>query len=77
MLVSFGAAKDKVFYLGAFGQERGSRNPEVPDPTLGTLADVRRCYRGLDAQVRRLATALEAGPVVGQEANVVLSAPGV
>ena len=77
MLVSFGAAKDKVFYLGAFGQERGSRNPEVPDPNLGTLADVRRCYRGLDAQVRRLATALEAGPVVGQEANVVLSAPGV
>ena len=77
MLVSFGAAKDKVFYLGAFGQERGSRNPEVPDPNLGTLEDVRRCYSGLDEQVRRLATALEASPVVGQEANVVFSAPGV
>ena len=44
---------------------------------LGSLADVRRCYDGLDAQVRRLATALEAGPVVGQEANVVFSAPGI
>ena len=51
MLVSFAAAKDKVFYLSAFGKERGSRNPEVPDPNLGTLEDVRRCYRALDLHV--------------------------
>ena len=59
MLVSFGAARTKVFYLGAFGRENGLRNPQVADPNLGTLDDVRRCcYRALDLQVRKLATAL-------------------
>jgi hypothetical protein len=77
MLVSFGAAKGKVFYLGAFGQEHGSRNPEVPDPNLGTLADVRRCYLALDAQVRRLATTLEQSQTEAQEASAMYSAPGV
>lgn len=59
MLVSFPAAKAKVFYLGSLGQKSGSRNPEVPDPNLGTLAAVRVCYRALDLHVRKLAAALE------------------
>ncbi len=76
MLGSFAAARNKVFYLGAYGQERGSRNPEVPDPNLGTLADVRRCYLALDVQVRRLAAALEDSQTELREASRVLSAHG-
>jgi protein-tyrosine-phosphatase/predicted ATP-grasp superfamily ATP-dependent carboligase len=73
MLVSFGSAKSKVFYLGAFGRERGSRNPQVPDPNLGTLDDVRRCYRALDLQVRKLATALAESQTEAREVNVAYS----
>ena len=76
MLGSFAAARNKVFYLGAYGQERGSRNPEVSDPNLGTLADVRRCYLALDVQVRRLAAALEDSQTELREASRVLSAHG-
>jgi protein-tyrosine-phosphatase len=76
MLVSFAAAKNKVFYLGAIGHEGGSRNPEVPDPNLGTLDDVRRCYIALDLQVRRLVTMLEAEQMHRQEDRPVLSAQG-
>jgi protein-tyrosine-phosphatase len=74
MLVSFGAARAKVFYLVAFGQESGSRNPEIPDPNLGSLADVRHCYHGLDLQVRRLANALEGSHEGVREAAAMLSA---
>jgi protein-tyrosine-phosphatase len=77
MLVSFPAAKDKVFYLSTLSRPRGSRNPEVPDPNLGTLEDVRRCYRALDLHVRGLANALEDGPMLPLETNAVFSAPGV
>src|ERR1700761_1170636 len=77
MLVSFGAAKDKVFCLGAFGQERGARNPVVPDPNLGTLADVRRCYRGLDSHVATLANALKQNSALSSETSEAFSAPGV
>jgi protein-tyrosine-phosphatase len=77
MLVSFPAAKDKVFYLSAISQQRGSRNPEVPDPNLGTVEDVRRCYRALDLHVGKLANALKASSTLPSETNEVFSVPGV
>jgi protein-tyrosine-phosphatase len=77
MLVSFPAAKDKVFYLSTFGQQRGTRNPEVPDPNLGTVEDVRRCYRGLDLHVEKLANALSRSSTLPSETNVVFSSPAV
>jgi protein-tyrosine-phosphatase/predicted ATP-grasp superfamily ATP-dependent carboligase len=76
MLVSFGAARAKVFYLGAFGRENGSRKPQVPDPNLGTLDDVRRCYQALDLQVRKLATALAESHTEAREVNVAYSNHG-
>ena len=76
MLVSFGTARAKVFYLAAFGQERGSRNPQVPDPNLGTLDDVRRCYRVLDLQVLKLATSLAESQTEAREVNEVYSNHG-
>jgi protein-tyrosine-phosphatase len=77
MLVSFPAAKDKVFYLSAFGQQRGWRNPEVPDPNLGTVEDVRRCYHALDLHVGKLANALKESSTLPSETNEVFSVPGV
>jgi protein-tyrosine-phosphatase/predicted ATP-grasp superfamily ATP-dependent carboligase len=77
MLVSFPAAKKKVFYMSTFAQQRGSRNPEVPDPNLGTLEDVRHCYRGLDLHVHRLANALKESPTSPFEPTELLSARGV
>jgi hypothetical protein len=77
MLVSFPSAKDKVFYLSTFSQRRGSRNPEVPDPNLGTVDDVRRCYRVLDSHVGKLANALEQGLALPSEKREIFSAPGV
>jgi protein-tyrosine-phosphatase len=77
MLVSFPAAKGKVFYLSTFSQQRGSRNPEVPDPNLGTVEDVRRCYRALDLHVGKLANALKASSTLPSETNEVFSVPGV
>jgi protein-tyrosine-phosphatase len=76
MLVSFGAARAKVFYLGAFGRENGSRKPQVPDPNLGTLDDVRRCYQALDLQVRKLATALAERHTEAREVNLAYSNHG-
>jgi predicted ATP-grasp superfamily ATP-dependent carboligase/protein-tyrosine-phosphatase len=76
MLVSFEAARAKVFYLGAFGRENGSRKPQVPDPNLGTLDDVRRCYQALDLQVRKLATALAESHTEAHEVNVAYSNHG-
>jgi protein-tyrosine-phosphatase/predicted ATP-grasp superfamily ATP-dependent carboligase len=76
MLVSFGAARAKVFYLGAFGRENGSRNPQVADPNLGTLDDVRRCYQALDLQVRKLATALAGSQTEPREVDVAYSSQG-
>ena len=76
MLVSFGAARTKVFYLGAFGRENGSRKPQVSDPNLGTLDDVRRCYQALDLQVRKLATALAESQAEAREVNVAYSSHG-
>jgi protein-tyrosine-phosphatase/predicted ATP-grasp superfamily ATP-dependent carboligase len=77
MLVSFPAAKAKVFYLSTFGEQRGSRNPEVPDPNLGTVEDVRRCYRALDLHVGKLANALKESLTSPSETNEVFSAPGI
>jgi protein-tyrosine-phosphatase/predicted ATP-grasp superfamily ATP-dependent carboligase len=76
MLVSFRAARAKVFYLGAFGRERGSRKPEISDPNLGTLADVRSCYRVLDSRVRKLANALEEAQAEDPETNSAFSTQG-
>ena len=76
MLVSFPAAKDRVFYPSTFGNQRGSRNPAVPDPNLGTVEDVRRCYRALDLHVEKLANALKASATSPSETNEVFSAPG-
>ena len=73
MLVSFPAARDKVFYLSTFGKQRGSRNPEVPDPNLGTVEDVRRCYRALDLHVGKLANALKESSTLPTETNEVFS----
>jgi protein-tyrosine-phosphatase/predicted ATP-grasp superfamily ATP-dependent carboligase len=77
MLVSFPAAKDKTFYLSTFGQRRGTRNPELPDPNLGTVEDIRGCYRILDLQIGKLANAFResSGPL--SETKEVFSAPGV
>jgi protein-tyrosine-phosphatase len=77
MLVSFPAAKDKVFYLSTLSRRRGSRNPEVPDPNLGTVADVRRCYRVLDSHVGTLVNALRENSASPSEKSEVFSAPGV
>jgi protein-tyrosine-phosphatase/predicted ATP-grasp superfamily ATP-dependent carboligase len=76
MLVSFRTARAKVFYLGAFGRERGSRKPEISDPNLGTLADVRSCYRVLDSHVRKLATALGEAQAKVPETNAAFSTHG-
>jgi len=77
MLVWFPVAKDKVFYLSTFGKQRGTRNPEVPDPNLGTVEDVRRCYRVLDLHVEKLANALKESSTLPFERTQVFSAPGV
>ena len=69
MLLSFPAAKNKVFYLSAFGQQGGLRSPAVPDPNLGTVEDVRRCYCILESHVRALANSLKGNPLLTVDAN--------
>ena len=77
MLVSFPTAKHKVFYLSTLSRRRGSRNPEVPDPNLGTVDDVRHCYRALDSHVATLANALKQNSALSSETSEAFSAPGV
>jgi protein-tyrosine-phosphatase len=77
MLVSFPTAKEKVFYLSTLTRRRGSRNPEIPDPNLGTVDDVRRCYRVLDSHVGELANALKQSSTLPSEKSEIFSAPGV
>jgi hypothetical protein len=48
----------------------------VPDPNLGTLDDVRRCYQALDLQVRKLATALAERHTEAREVNLAYSNHG-
>ena len=55
--VSNPAAAKKAFYLGAYTS--GHRRVEIPDPNLGTLADVRFCYHTLDLHARRLADSIQ------------------
>ena len=77
MLDWFWTARAKVFYLGPFGEQRGSRNPErLLTSTLGTLAEVCSCYRVLDLQVRILATALGESQTEVHETNAAFSAHG-
>ncbi|HXP07202.1 MAG TPA: ATP-grasp domain-containing protein [Acidobacteriaceae bacterium] len=77
MLVSFPTARHKVFYLSTLSRRRGSRNPEVPDPNLGTVDDVRHCYRALDSHVATLANALKQNSALSSETSEAFSAPGV
>jgi protein-tyrosine-phosphatase len=76
MLVSFPAARDKVFYLSTFGKP-GVRNPEIPDPNTGTVEDVRRCYRDLELHVEKLAIALDENSKLPSEKAEGFSAPSV
>ena len=76
MLVSFGAARIKVFYLGAFGQERGSRKPEVPTPTWGHWMTSAVVIKLSIYRCGRLATALAESQAEAREVNVVFSSHG-
>jgi predicted ATP-grasp superfamily ATP-dependent carboligase/protein-tyrosine-phosphatase len=60
--LSYPEANGKVFYLGMLSAaECGRASFEIADPNLGTMADIRRCYRVLDPCVRQLASLLGAG----------------
>lgn len=53
-------AMRKVVYITAFGlRRRGAGNPELGDPNLGGMNEVRQCYLALDGMVRGLNAALQ------------------
>jgi len=49
--------KRKLLLLGWCSDGYGTRT-EIPDPFLGTIADLRHCYRRIDFHTRQLADSL-------------------
>jgi protein-tyrosine phosphatase len=63
LLSRFPESAPKLRWLGSFASEGGRRTP-IPDPYLGTMADVRACC----AQLRRAVEGL-AGQLTGHDRN--------
>lgn len=68
-------AMSKVVYITAFERRSPKAgNPELGDPNLGAMAEVRRCYHALDGMVRGLAAALS-GRIPAPALTALMSSP--